>query len=264
MINRNINNLPLWQFESLALNPAIRHFVSGREGGVSKGEKGALNLSYNVGDIPENVLYNRTLLAEAMGVEERNLIFPKQVHGNAVLQINNVNAKQDLDPGDALISNIPGICLIATAADCVPVLFFDEAKKAVAAAHAGWRGTVAKIVTNTLLAMGTAFGSRPIDVKVGIGPSISPLVYEVGEEVVDAVHQAFGADAGNLLIKPENSRKPRFNLWEANKLQLLKLGVPEENIEVAGICTYSNKDKFFSARASKSSGRFAAGIMLVD
>lgn len=263
MIHKKINNLPLWQFESFALNPAIRHFISGREGGVSKGDKGALNLSYSVGDLPENVLHNRTLLAKAMGVEERNLIFPKQVHGNTVLQINEGNTEQDLEAGDALISNNPGVCLIATAADCVPVLFFDEKKQAIAAAHAGWRGTVSKIVTKTLLAMETAFGSRPGDVKVGIGPSIGPQVYEVGEEVIEAVHQAFGTDAGRLLLSSENPKKEKFNLWEANKLQLLKLGVPEENIEVAGICTFSNKDKFFSARASKSSGRFAAGIMLI-
>ena len=263
MRKRIINNLPLWQFDISSEEKSIRHFVSGREGGITSGEKGSLNLSYNVGDQPENVLHNRTALANAMGIEEESLIFPKQVHGNDVVHVMSENTKQIPKSGDALITSSAGICLVTTAADCVPLIFFDKNNNAIAAVHAGWRGTVSKVVTLTLLAMEKAFATKPIDVKVGIGPSISPEVYEVGADVIDAVNYAFATDASNLLSKSEMPGKAKFNLWEANRLQLLKMGVPEENIEVAGICTYSNKDKFFSARASKESGRFAAGIMLI-
>lgn len=264
MIRKQINNLPLWQFEIFSASPAIRHFVTGREGGVSEGEKGALNLSYHVGDEPENVLQNRTVVGQAMGLEAGNLMFPKQVHGNNVVHVNKSNLGAALEAGDALMTTMPGIVLMTTAADCVPVLLFDPVKKVIAAAHAGWRGTVAKIVQNTLLAMQENFGSEPHDILAGIGPSISPQVYEVGEEVIAAVKTAFKDEASQLLVMTETPGKAKFNLWEANKLQLLQLGVPNENIEVAGICTFSNPEKFFSARASKDSGRFAAGIMLVD
>jgi polyphenol oxidase len=262
MFKKYINNLPLWQFEIFASETYVKHFITGREGGVTKGEKGSLNLSYNVGDEAENVFHNRTALAKAMGIEEKCLIFPKQVHGNNVVHIKPDNVDTLSEAGDALITSTAGVCLMTTAADCVPILLFDPDKKAIAAVHAGWRGTVSKIVANTLTAMKEKFGSEPQNIKVGIGPSISPEVYEVGEEVVEAVHQVFEDDAAQLLVKSGETGRAKFNLWDANKIQLLRLGVREENIEVAGICTFSNQDEFFSARGSKNSGRFAAGILL--
>ena len=128
--------------------------------------------------------------------------------------------------------------------------------------HAGWRGTVSKILTLTVQALQQQYGTQPADVVAAIGPSICPEVYEVGAEVIDAVEQAFGSK--EMLITRENGQgKGHFNLWEANRVQLLALGVKPANIEVAGICTYQNSDAFFSARRSGSlAGRFSAGILL--
>jgi YfiH family protein len=149
-------------------------------------------------------------------------------------------------------------------ADCVPVLLYDPVKGAVGAVHAGWKGTVGKIVTATVKAMQEMFGTNPKDLKAGIGPSICPEVYEVGEEVIEAAVKAFGTKEG--LITHENGQgKGYFNLWEANRIQLLSMGVPADAIEVAGICTYRQSHQFFSARKSGNrAGRFAAGIMLAN
>jgi polyphenol oxidase len=146
-------------------------------------------------------------------------------------------------------------------ADCVPLLLYDPVGGAVAAIHAGWRGTVSKIVSRTVEAMRENFGTNPADLVAGIGPSICPEVYEVGEEVILAAEQAFGSVTE--LVQPTKPGKGLFNLWEANRMQLLSAGIRAENIELAGMCTYQGSDQFFSARKSGNrAGRFAAGILL--
>lgn len=263
MYKKYFDNTPLWQFEIFSSDKTIKHFVSGREGGLSKGEKGALNVSYNVGDDPENVRQNRTILAEAMQVEVANLVFPQLTHSNNVVHIERNYNQETIKNTDAIITNTSGICLVVTAADCVPILMYDPHNRAIAAIHAGWKGTVGHIVTKTITAMKAAFGTDPGSLEVGIGPSISPAVYEVGEEVIEEVKKSFKEEDHLLLRSSEVKGKAKFNLWEANKLQLKKLGVKESNIELAGICTFSNGNQFFSARFSRESGRFAAGIKIV-
>lgn len=263
MYKKYFDNTPLWQFDIFSSDNTIKHFVSGREGGTSKGETGALNVSYNVGDDPENVGQNRSILAKAMEVGIEDLVFPQLTHTNNVVHIERGYDQEAIKNTDALITRTPGICIVVTAADCVPILLFDPENRAIAAIHAGWKGTVGHIVSKTITAMEEAFGTDPGSLRVGIGPSISPAVYEVGEEVIEEVKKSFHEEEHMLLIPSEVQGKARFNLWEANILQLKRLGVKGSNTELAGICTYSNKDQFFSARFSRDSGRFAAGIKIV-
>jgi polyphenol oxidase len=148
-------------------------------------------------------------------------------------------------------------------ADCVPLLLFDPVKKVVAVIHAGWRGTVQHITSNTIKVMIDRFGSNPADILAGIGPSIGPCCYEVGEEVKAVVHESFGTTEGYLVSQP-HSEKPYFDLWYANQKQLIELGLKPENIETSQICTKCNHRMFYSSRADKGvTGRFAAGIFLV-
>ena len=252
----------LYQFSSFSSQPAIVHFISGRDGGVSTGELGTLNLGYRTSDTPENVTENRRRLAEALGINLYQLVFPTQTHSSRVQVVGTDTKPEDLADTDALITQTLGLCLCVMSADCVPILLYDPVRQAVGAVHAGWRGTVGKILTHTVRAMQEAFGSQPRDMLAGIGPSISPEMYEVGLEVLEAVREAFGKAPG--LVKQENgSDKGYFNLWEANRQPLLHVGVKPQSIEVAGICTYQNSDRYFSARrSSNQAGRFAAGIML--
>jgi len=136
---------------------------------------------------------------------------------------------------------------------------YDKKNKAIAAVHSGWRGTVARILEKTLLEMKYVFGTKGEDLIAGIGPSVSQESYEVGEEVVNEVHQAFGKDSGLMIAQPDN--KAKLDLWHANRLQLLMFGVPSSQIEISDLCTVKNNHHFFSARKGDS-GRFAAGIML--
>lgn len=260
MIKYELSTVSLWHFSSFSLQNGLIHFVSGREGGVTSGDKGTMNLSFKVGDARENVEENRKRLALAAGVSPQHLLFPDQTHSVNVRRV--MDGTESLGDTDALICNTKGLCIAVMSADCVPVLLYDPVKKACAAIHAGWKGTVGMIVSNTIEAMRQHFDTKPSDLIAGIGPSICPEVYEVRMEVILEVEKAFGTK--EKLIARENAEGKGFlNLWEANKLQLLKAGVSNCNIEVAGICTYSNSDQFFSARKSKNNtGRFAAGIML--
>ncbi len=254
--------LPLWQFERLTTYNEVVHFVSGRSGGVSEGEVASLNISYKANDNPVNVQENRRRLAAALEITPHQLFFPAQTHSSNVRLVTAKTHSDDLGDTDALITNTPGLCICVMSADCVPVLLLDPVKKAAAAIHAGWRGTVGKIVTETVKAMQTQFGTDPTDLIAGIGPSICPQVYEVGPEVVAAVADAFGTTDG-LVNDVSETGKGFLDLWTANKLQLLQLGVQPEHIEIAGICTYQNHQQFFSARHDRNrTGRFAAGIML--
>jgi YfiH family protein len=145
-------------------------------------------------------------------------------------------------------------------ADCVPILLFDRINKFVAAVHAGWRGTVARILDLTLQEMKTTYGTSGEDIVAGIGPSVSQDSYEVGEEVVEAVINVF--DKSHQLIIPQPNNKAKLDLWKANEFQLLDFGVNPALIEVSNLCTIKNNNNFFSARKGDA-GRFAAGIMLV-
>lgn len=254
------SGLKLFKFNNLDKYKEISHFVSGREGGVSQGETGSLNLSFTVPDKPENVMENRRRIADSFSISPEKLVFPQQTHTNNVGIVTKENYLNQLADTDAVITNETGICIAVMSADCVPILLFDPVKKVVAAVHAGWRGTVARIVSRAVVVMKNHYGSNPADLIAGIGPSICSEVYEVGEEVVNAVENTF-TDTEKIL-NPGKPGKAFLNLWEANKADLLSTGIKAENIEIAGKCTFLNSDLFFSARKSKESGRFGAGIML--
>ena len=251
----------MYHFEKFSAYTSIKHFVSGRQGGVSFGEKTSLNLSFSVKDLPENVERNRLIVCEALDTAE--ILFPVQVHSNRVLEVNLGNYSSVFtEKADALITQEPGLCIAVMAADCVPVLLFDPVRKVIAAVHAGWRGTVSGIVADTLSILMDNYNSNPCDIIAGIGPSISQANYEVGEEVIKAVSGYYGDNSG-LFKESINPGKVCLNLWEANRKQLLDNGIQSQNIELAGICTYANPDRFFSARRSALAGRFAAGIMIL-
>lgn len=261
MYQQSFSSIKLWQFEQLAKTPAIKHFVSGRSGGVSEGELGGLNLSFKAGDKPEHVQQNRRLIAEALDISPENLFFPAQTHSTNAKVVNRQTLSDDLSDTDALVTNTPGLCICVMSADCVPVLLYDPVQRVVAAVHAGWRGTVGKILTNTVELMRQQFNTNPADLIAGIGPSICPQVYEVGPEVIAQVAQAFGKEG--LVTNESAEGKGFLNLWEANRIQLLSLGVAAASIEISGLCTYQQSNEFFSARKSENkAGRFAAGIML--
>ena len=266
MIRVERDKVTFYQFLGLRSFPGLSHFVSGREGGVSVGGHAALNLGFMDEDRDDRVLTNRMLLAEAVGCSVDNFTFGEQKHTTHVEVVTRAQRGRGgrekatrLPSTDALITRETGVCLMVLAADCVPVLLYDTRKKVVAAIHAGWRGTVARIVEKTVSVMDNQYGSQGKDLIACIGPSISLEAFEVGDEVYQAFCEA-GFDMNQIARK---EAKWHIDLWEANRQQLLAYGVKPEHIEISGICTYHNNDDFFSARRQGiRSGRILSGILL--
>jgi polyphenol oxidase len=252
----NISGLDLWKFEGLGKEPSVEHFVTER-GSLAGGEE--FTLSYSSSPDKLTIQHNRSRLAKALHVSDEKLFFPSQVHKTRILRVTSRTSKDELLDTDALITNEEGICIAVMSADCVPILLYDRINGAVAAIHSGWRGTVAKILEKTLHEMRSVFGTHGVDLLAAIGPSVSQESYEVGGEVIDEVERAFGTAAGLLI--PQGNNKAKLDLWKANILQLQNFGVPDNQIEIASLCTVKNNEYFFSARKGDS-GRFAAGIVL--
>ena len=265
MINKG-GRINLFEFENLAAVPGLVHFVTTRSGGSSLPPYDSLNLGLHTADNPEHVLANRLLLAGETGIAPDKFLYASQVHSGDVKVIDAEAIKNDVllkNPRtDATITNLPGICLMVMVADCVPLVLFDPVKKVSAVIHAGWRGTVQHITSNTIHKMTECFGCDPADIIAGIGPSIGPCCYEVGEEVRQVVEQSFGTTEG-FLIYHTHSKKPHFDLWYANHKQLTDLGVKPLNIETSQLCTKCRQDLFYSSRASLGiTGRLGAGIYI--
>ena len=242
-------------------------FSTTRHGGCSTGAYASFNCNHYCGDRPENVLRNRELLLRLLpSGGPCRLILPHQTHGDTVrlvdeafLRLSPDGQAAALEGVDALIGHVPGTCLCISTADCIPVLCYDPFRRCMAAIHAGWRGTVSRIVAKTLQALQSVYGSRPEHLVACIGPGISQAAFEVGDEV----YEAFRANGFPMERLACRSGKWHIDLWEANRLQLLEAGVPARHIETAGICTYRQTEDFFSARRlGIGSGRILSGILL--
>ena len=220
-----------------------------------------INSPHFTGGTNGNTNENREKLASILGIQSNQLIFPRQTHTRCVSEIYGF-PEAELEDTDALVTNQQGICLCVQTADCVPILLFDPKQNVVASIHAGWRGTVKSIAREAVLKMQTTFHSSTKDILAVIGPSIGPEVYEVGDEVVKAVHKNI-PNAEKTLHK-NSSGKFHFNLWEANRQILLDYGLVSENIEILGECTFQQTEKYYSARRDGiETGRLVSGIMLV-
>lgn len=244
----------------------IRAFSTTRHGGTSRGIFGQFNINPYCGDEPNSVSTNIQLLAEELGIDSKSIILPHQVHKThcqiitpEFLTLDDDERKNCLEATDALITNVKGICIGVSTADCIPVLLYDESHQATAAIHAGWRGTVARIVKKAVLNMEKEFGTKPQNIKAVIGPGISLQNFEVGEEVYSQFAEA-GFHMEKIARKYE---KWHIDLPLTNKIILTDCGVSPENITLSGICTYSHVDDFFSARRlGAASGRIYTGIIM--
>ena len=233
---------------------------------------GELNLGFTASDIRETVLANRRLLLEAVAGKAFPLVTLRQVHSSTVRLVGKADAAEQATlKGDGMMTAERGVVLGIQTADCIPVLVADRKKRAVAAFHAGWRGTLKRIVENGVGRMRMEFGSRPEDLIAAIGPGIGQCCYAVGEEVRAEFESQF-AYASELFCEVYDSdpvkekypmlfltaRAPghsnigpglHLDLIEANRRQLLDAGVRAGSIFVQGDCTSCRTDRYFSHRA---------------
>lgn len=225
----------------------ISHGSFFREGGVSQSPFDSLNLSFQVGDDPNAVEENRKKVARAIGVDK--VIFPSLVHGTSVLE---VTGEDQFLEADAIYTRQKGIGIGVTHADCQAALFFDPIQKIVGALHAGWRGQVKGIYETLVSSLKEKEGVLPENLYVSISPSLGPQFAEF---------QNYKKEIPQKFWRFQESPF-HFNLWEMAKFQLMEVGIPEKQIEIARICTFENHKKSFSYRRDQKSGRNASVIAL--
>jgi YfiH family protein len=245
----------------------IAHFCTTRHGGVSVGNFASFNLSPFSGDNINDVEKNIALLAQIIDIDKRMLVIPFQNHGSDIkiidetfIQLSDIEQKEYLYGVDALISNTQGICIGVTTADCVPIFIYDPILQVIAVIHAGWRGTCAGIAEKTIRKMIELFNCDATNLQVVIGPSISPENYTVGEELIEKFTES---GFPTQLIFKKTNEQIHLDLWKANTWLIENTGVPANQIEIYGKCTYTDHNNFYSARRlGIKSGRMLSGILL--
>ncbi len=252
-LNRK-NGVAYYTITSFEETGLVKHGFSTREGGVSDGCYGSMNLRFNCDDRQENVLENYKIMADTLGIEYEKLVLSKQVHEDIIHTVtesdlgNGIMFPNRFESVDALITNQKGFPIVTLFADCVPLFFLDKKQGVIALAHSGWKGTVKRIGQKTIEKMKSDYGSRAEDILTAIGPSIQECHFEVGDEVAQAFIKEFGEETA---VKYGN--RYHVNMQKAIEKQFVESGILEENIDNCGICTYCNSDFLFSHR--KTDGR---------
>ena len=239
----------------------VKHGFSTRIGGVSEGIYSSMNLSFTRGDDENAVRENYRRMAKALDVKEDGFVLAAQTHTTNVHKVTLDNRGEKLRDVDGLITDVPGLCLVTSYADCVPLYFLDPVHRAIGHSHSGWRGTVGKIGKETLRKMQVEYGTDPKDVIAAIGPSICQDCYEVSEDVIDQFKEAFDSKYWDDLFYQKENKKYQLNLWKANEIIMLEAGVRRENIAVTNVCTSCNSDVLYSHRASKGQRGGLAAFM---
>ena len=241
----------------------VPHAFSTRWGGVSVGPYRGLNIGLTTDDSLAAVEANRARFTAASGLPLTPVL--AMVHGVEVVRVDGHG--DGLILGDACITDKPGQSMMITTADCVPIIFYDPQRPAVGLAHAGWRGTVERIAKATVEAMQRQFGSDPAQLRVGVGPSIGPCSFEVGEDVAAKFTCAFsGSLWGQEIVLQDGKGQGRgctVDLWLANLIALYEAGVKAENICLSRLCSACRDDYFYSYRRDRQvTGRMAAAVLL--
>ena len=239
-----------------ALGHRIYAFSTMRTDGASQGAYAQFNINPYCGDAPEHVVQNLHSLCRVLGIAPSNLVMPHQTHETTVRQVGSEllsmpqNVRQMvLESVDALITNVPGVCIGVSTADCIPILLYDTEH----------RGTVKRIAQNAIIQMRAAFDTNPKSLRAVIAPGISLQHFEVGDEV----YEAFAKAAFPMNDIAQRHNKWHINLPLCNQLQLQELGVKAENIYATDICTYNRCNDFFSARRlGINSGRIFTGVTI--
>ncbi len=236
----------------------VRHLFTTRLGGVSKDIYGTMNLSYTRGDDKDAVDENFRRITRVLKCELGDIVCSDQTHTVNL----RVAARKDGGKGiviprdytdiDGLLTDEPGLVLATFYADCVPLYFVDVKKRAIALAHSGWRGTVARMGRCVTDKMKEVYGTDPADIVAAVGPSICQECYEVSEDVADAFAQEFRRQGqADEILQSKGGGKYQLDLWRANEIVLKEAGIPAERIQVTDICTCHNSEYLFSHRASK-------------
>lgn len=246
--------VPYLEYPMLRDTGIVKHGFSTRLGGVSGGYYESLNLSFDRGDDPEAVRENFRRIGEAIGVQVEDMVMSKQTHTTNVRVVTEedrgkgIVRDRDYTDIDGLITNVRGICLVTSYADCVPLYFVDPVRKAIGLSHSGWRGTVGKIGKKTVELMTESFGSDPADILACVGPSICSDCYEVSQDVIDKVKEVFDEALWESLFYEKGNGKYQLDLWKTNEEVFQEAGILPEHIAVTNVRTRCNSRILYSHR----------------
>ncbi len=253
----DFEGLSFYQFDIFPKGSVV-HGIFTRKGGISEGSFSSLNVSGSSGDFHENVVENRRRIFSAIERNPKSIFDVWQVHSSRVVFVDEPRGQGEKHiQADAILTRSSNVSLFMQFADCVPIMVYDPEQKIIGTIHAGWQGTVKRIVQETIKYMVENLNSNPENILAGIGPSIGPDHYEVGNNVLEMVNSNLSEFKNDVVSN--NNEKFYFNLWEANRLLLQQSGVRQ--IEVSNLCTACNLGEWYSYRLEgKKSGRF--GMLL--
>jgi YfiH family protein len=250
------NGLTLLVAVPLAATGVVHAFTT-RIGGASRPPFDSLNLSRGVGDAPAAVAANRARLLDALGRAPADHVEAAQAHGAGVAPAGAADRGGTIEGADGLVAGDARLVLAVHCADCVPLLLADVRRGAVAAVHAGWRGTAAGVAGAAVRALREEHGSDPGDLIAAIGPAIGPCCYEVDAPVYERFAPWPWRDR---VFAPSRPGHWRLDLWAANRLQLEAAGVPAGAVYAVGLCTADHRALFYSHRRDGRTGHMAAVI----
>ena len=265
------NHVPYIQFKNLSATGIVKHGFSTRKGGVSTGIFSSMNLNFKRGDDPDAVLENYRRMAAALNMRVEDMVLSDQTHTTNVRVITEeyrgkgILRPQDYSDVDGMITNVPGIVLVTSYADCVPLYFVDPVRKAIGLSHSGWKGTVGHIGQKTVWKMHEVYGSEPKDIVAAIGPSICQSCYEVSDDVAEAFRANFTADEAADILLDKGNGKYQLDLWKANWYVLTDAGILPEHLSVTDLCTACHPDLLWSHRKTNGQrGGLSAFLSLID
>lgn len=269
MIKKKIGNVNFLFFPNFSHYKGLIHAISTRDGGVSSKNYHSLNLSFQVGDEHDIVIKNHQILSHTLGFDLSSLVTCQQIHQDTIALVDKGHLKKNcflpnhaLPATDALVTDVPGITLMTRYADCVPLFFYDPKTHTVAIAHAGWQGTLAHIGQKTVEILKNEYHCQLQHILAAIGPSIGSCCYQISSTMADHAEKIL--TQAQEYIRESSNDGLFFNLWQANKKQLQSVGIKDENLSCAELCTSCNINLFFSYRKEKRvTGRFAALIGLI-
>ena len=262
---RERSGVGIYTIPAFSACPDIDHGFSGRRGGISTGCYASLNLSFTRPEQRELVEENYRIFCRAAGIPVESMVLDAYEHGTTVLCVNRWDCGRGYDrpplpPCDGLVTDDPEVTLITGHADCMAFYFYDPKKQAIGLCHAGWRGALDRIGSEVIRTMQTACGCDPKDILCGVGPSICPKCFEVGDDVADSFEAAFP----QCDLRGVNARgRATVDLWKVAAAQFMECGVLPEHICLMGVCTFED-DRLFSHRRDKGhTGGMAAYLRLI-
>ena len=265
------NHVPYIQFKNLSATGIVKHGFSTRKGGVSTGIFSSMNLNFKRGDDPDAVMENYRRMAAALNMRVEDMVLSDQTHTTNVRVITEedrgkgILRPQDYSDVDGMITNVPGIVLVTSYADCVPLYFVDPVRKAIGLSHSGWKGTVGHIGQKTVWKMHEVYGSEPKDIVAAIGPSICQSCYEVSDDVAETFRANFTADEAADILLDKGNGKYQLDLWKANWYVLTDAGILPEHLSVTDLCTACHPDLLWSHRKTNGQrGGLSAFLSLID